>query len=279
VGPRPDGYHELETIFHGIGLGDDIEIVPTASKTVELEMSLAEGMTGEIPEYRENLAWIASRRLIEKGANNAGVSIRITKRIPIAAGLGGGSGNAAGILVVLNELWRAGHDRNALLELALSVGSDVSYCITGGTTLATSRGEKLTGLPAPEAMWFVLGIDDEPLLTTDVYAAWDDLETVEEMSSAPMALALGAGDVEEVAALLYNALEPAAFALRPDLEAKKERLRKEGALGACMTGSGPTLYAVARDESHARSIASRVEDDFNRVMVVTTHPECIEWLD
>ena len=275
---RPDGYHEIETIFHGVGLGDDLEFREHGSSRCEVHMELAGGLPGHPPHQEENVITLAAERLGERIRERTGVSVRVLKHIPLAAGLGGGSGNAAGVLLTLNEMWAGGLGRDELAEVALQVGSDVPYCLSGGTALATARGEKLTPLPSLCEMWFVLGISGEPLLTRDVYAAWDSLETREEVRSAPMALALGAGDVAEVAALLHNDLERAALLLAPELAEKKRRLLDEGALGACISGSGPTLFGIARDEPHARAIAGKVAGDFACVSVVSSQPTCVQRL-
>jgi 4-diphosphocytidyl-2-C-methyl-D-erythritol kinase len=222
--------------------------------------------------------WHAAQHLLEQGARNEGVAIEIVKRIPIGAGLGGGSGNAAGVLVALNELWKTELNRDGLLDVAGRVGSDVPYCISGGTALATARGESLTPLPAPATLWFVLGISHDPLLTRDVYGVWEPDGAAEPVGSAEMTLALGGSDVAEVATLLYNDLERPAFKLRPELEGKKEALVEAGALGAAMSGSGPTLFGIASDEAHARAVAARVEDDFDKVVVTWSRAECIERL-
>jgi 4-diphosphocytidyl-2-C-methyl-D-erythritol kinase len=279
VGRRPDGYHELETILHGVRLADEIQVVPTTTGAVEIDVELDEEIVGQAPAVEENLIWQAAGRLIESGARNEGVRIRLKKRIPIGAGLGGGSGNGAGALVLFNEMWGGGLDRARLIELAAEVGSDVPYCIGGGTALATGRGEKLTALAAPEEMWFVLGISNEPLPTSAVYESFDSFGSPADLRSAPITLALGSGDARDVASLLHNDLEQAAFKLRPELAAKKETLLEAGALGACMTGSGPTLYGIASDEVHARSLGSAVEKAFDRVVAVKSQPECIEFLD
>jgi 4-diphosphocytidyl-2-C-methyl-D-erythritol kinase len=279
VGRRPDGYHEVETILHGIGLADEIEVEPTTTGSIELEIEQDEDLAGDLPAGEENLFAAAAARLIEGGARNEGIRVRLKKRIPIGAGLGGGSGNAAGALVLLNDMWAAGLDRTALLDVAARLGSDIPYCIGGGTALATGRGEKLTALPAPEEMWFTLGISNDPLSTAEVYAAWESSGSPADLRSAPMTLALGSGDVKDVASLLHNDLEEAAFRLRPELEAKKESFLEAGALGACMTGSGPTLFAVAEDEDHSLSIAGAAEPAFDRVLAVSSQPECIEFLD
>ena len=276
LGKRSDGYHEIETILHSVGLTDDIEIAPTGSGGVDVEMSHAAGLMGPVPEPKQNFVHTAALALIGAGAVNPGVSIRIVKRIPAGAGLGGGSGNAAGALVALAQHWGFDITSEDLLEHAAAIGSDVPYCIEGGTALASGRGEKLTRLAAPEPMWFVLGISDRPLPTKDVYEAFVEHAPEDGDKSAPMALALGAGDAVEIAGLLHNDLERPAFALRPELPALKERLIEAGALGALLSGSGPTIFAVARDEEHALAVAAAVQDDFHRVEVVGSRPSCVE---
>lgn len=279
LGLRPDGYHEVETILHGIEMGDEIDVSLSDTGKVEIDMVLAESVSDLLPPSEQNTVWHAAQHLIDKGARNEGVAIRILKRIPIGAGLGGGSGNAAGVLVALNELWRTELNRDGLLDVAGRVGSDVPYCISGGTALATARGESLTPLPSPETMWFVLGISHSPLLTRDVYAAWEPDREVDAVGSAEMTLALGGRDVGEVASLLYNDLERPAFALRPELADKKEALVGAGALGAAMSGSGPTLFGLAEGEEHAREVARRVGGEFDKVVVTCSRAECIERLD
>lgn len=278
LGRRADGYHEVETILHGIEMGDDIEVRLTDTGKVDVEMILADSVADLLPPSEQNTVWHAAQHLIERGAPNEGVHIRIVKRIPIGAGLGGGSGNAAGVLVALNELWKTELNRDGLLDLAGRVGSDVPYCISGGTALATARGESLTPLPSPETMWFVLGISHSPLLTRDVYAAWEPDPDGEAGGSAEMTLAIGGGDVVEVASLLYNDLERPAFALRPELAERKEALVAAGALGASLSGSGPTLFGIASDEDHARAVAAAVDGAFDKVVVTSSRPECIERL-
>ena len=279
VGTRPDGFHELESIFHGIGLGDDIEIESTDSRGVEIEMTLGPDLAGDLPSPQENLVGRAIQGLIDGGGSNPGVRIRITKRIPIAAGLGGGSGNAAGALVALSELWGMDLEPGDLMSIAARVGSDVPYCVGGGTALAMKRGEALTPLPAPKSFWFVLGVTFREVLTKDIYRAWDTMEPVDNAGSAPMAFAIGSGEPAEVAILLHNDLERPAFLLMPDLAEKKEAMTEAGALGSSMTGSGPTIFGMARDEAHARAIASKVEGRFDRVLVASSHPRCVERLD
>jgi 4-diphosphocytidyl-2-C-methyl-D-erythritol kinase len=277
VGQRADGFHELESIFHGVGLADEMRMTLNHSRRVDVEMHPAGGFQGKLPELEDNLAFLAAQALADRGFPHEGVEIRIDKRIPIGGGLGGGSGNAAGVLVGLNHLLNLDLTPESLVEVAAIVGSDVPYCISGGTALVMGRGEMLTPLPATTDLWFVLGISNEPLMTADVYAAFDRLETdVAEARSAPMALALGAGDVADVAALLHNDLEPAAFALRPDLAEAKQALTDAGCLGACLTGSGPTLFGIVEGPEQGAEVAERVMGAFDRVEVARTAPECVE---
>ena len=279
LGRRPDGYHEIESIFHGVSLSDDIEVRPTEGTEVDVDISVERGPDTGVPKREDNLAYLAAQALIERGATPTGVSIDIRKRIPIGGGLGGGSGNAAGVLVALNELWGAGLAVDDLNYLGASVGSDVPYCLTGGTMLVTGRGENLSSLPSPNDLHFVLGISDEPLFTSDVYARLDELGTDGAVGSAAMTLALGSGDPVEVGQLLHNDLEPAAFSIRPELEELKKVIYSAGALGAGLTGSGPTLFGLASDEDHARDIAEKIRDRFDHVELARSTQRCVELLD
>jgi 4-diphosphocytidyl-2-C-methyl-D-erythritol kinase len=279
LGRRPDGYHEIETILHGVNVFDEIDVALTADGDTKIDMRFADGLHGELPTDQDNVVSRVIEQLIERGALNEGVHISVTKNIPIGAGLGGGSGNAAGVLVALNELWGVNLEPDGLSEVAGLVGSDVPYCVGGGTALATSRGEELTPLPAPDELDVVLGISHEPLFTRDVYARWTETEDTEGVGTAPMTLALGGGEVGEIASLLYNELEPAVFDLRPEVVSKKQAFLDAGALGASVTGSGPTIFALARDSVHAREIAASVENVFDQTLVVRSQPECIERLD
>lgn len=279
LGKRPDGYHEVETILHGIKVSDDIEVASTSTKRIEIDMRFDHGLRGNLPAAEDNVIWTVANRLVERGAINEGLRVKLTKRIPIGAGLGGGSGNAAGVLVALNELWGTQIARDELSRIAGTVGADVPYCIGGGTALATGRGDEVTPLPAPDDMTFVLGMSDDPLYTRDVYEKWEADDTRPEVGSAPITLALGGGEVAEIASLLHNDLEPAIFLLRPELEDKKKVLMDAGALGVLVSGSGPTVFALASDEDHGARVARTVGRHFDRTMVVCSQPECIERLD
>jgi len=282
LGRRPDGYHELETIFHTLSLADTVSITPTTRHEVEVVMHAETATEGGLPLAADNLVSAAARKLMEADGQSHGVRIEIIKRIPIGAGLGGGSGNAAAVLEALNEMWELGLDSASLAELALDIGADVPYCLTGGTALATGRGEKTTALLAPATLWFALGLINDPLLTRDVYeefVAQIDSDDSAGVRSALMSRALGGGDAAAVAALMHNDLEPPAFRLRPELAQLKSAMLDAGALGALMSGSGPTMLGLARDRDHATAIAGAAERSFDRVVIASSRPVCIERLN
>ncbi|MDP8910274.1 MAG: 4-(cytidine 5'-diphospho)-2-C-methyl-D-erythritol kinase [Actinomycetota bacterium] len=274
VGRRPDGYHELESIFQSLDFGDDLQVAEAPDDEITVAMH-SEVVVG-LPSQEQNLAYIAARRLQEATSTRRGARVQIDKRIPLGGGLGGGSSNAAGVLLALDQLWKLGLERRRMLELAAEIGSDVPYCLGGGATcLVTGRGEKLAPLPPPpRPLWFVLGMSDEPLATATVYAGLGEL-TEHRPAVAPVTMALGAGDVAELGELLHNDLEPVALRLRPELRERKDALRAAGAVGVALSGSGPTLFGLAGDEAGAHAIAERVLGAFDRVVVTSSSSGCV----
>ena len=278
LGRRGDGYHELQGIFHSVDLVDDLVATATDGEIgVRVESEKGEHL---LPDLTENLIYRAALALRDLTGKERGADLHVVKRIPIGGGLGGGSSNAAGALLALDRLWGLHLEQATLMELAAGLGSDVPFCLAGaGTSLVTGRGEQLAPLPPPPTLlWFVLGLSDTPLLTPDVYAGLTEEEIGVEQSPAPMTMALAAGDVSEVAALLSNDLEPPAFRLRPELADARRALLDAGALGAGLSGSGPTLFGVVRDRKGAREVADRVSDVFDRVAVVCSTPSCVTFV-
>lgn len=276
LGRRGDGYHELQGIFHSIDLVDDLVAGPLDDE-IQLQVGSESGAQ-LLPERSENLVYRAALALRDRTGTRLGARLHLTKRIPIGSGLGGGSSNAAGALLALDRLWDVHLDQASLLELAADLGSDVPFCLGGGTSLVTGRGEQLAQLPPPPTLfWFVLGLSDEPLLTQEVYAALAPEEIGVEQSPAPMTMALAAGDVAEVAALLSNDLQGPAFRARPELADKKEALLEAGALGAGLSGSGPSLFGVVPDRQSAQAVAREVAGSFDRVVVACSTPSCVRF--
>ena len=263
VGPlRPDGYHGLVTVFHAIGLFDMITVAAAAADSVTVT---GEG-AGQVPADGDNLALRAVRALRAVVAAQAGpeVAVTINKRIPVAAGLAGGSADAAAALVACNELWRAGLSQRELCEVAAGVGSDVAFAVLGGTAVGRGRGERLTPALMPAARYhWVLAFADGTLATPEVYGTLDRLRAANggagkvaepELSTELMA-ALRAGDLERLGRSLSNDLQAPAISLFPALRKTLDVGREFGALGALVSGSGPTCLFLARDARQATDLA------------------------
>ncbi|HEV8425733.1 MAG TPA: 4-(cytidine 5'-diphospho)-2-C-methyl-D-erythritol kinase [Actinomycetes bacterium] len=266
VGPlRADNrYHEVVSVLQSIAIWDEleVEIVPEG---LGLEV---EG--GGLPPDETNLVLVAARELARRSRDLPGARFRLRKGIPVSAGLGGGSADGAAALIALDRLWGLHLPAVNLHAMAAEVGSDVPFCIGGGTGVATGRGDKVRELPSRGATWWVVGIDHERLATQEVYDRFDELglaAPLEDRWPTDLLDALTAADAERLAGALYNDLEPAAFDLLPDLARSKQRLLEAGALGAVMSGSGPTLLGLCRDEDHATRLARAVRSGFARVEV------------
>lgn len=298
VGPRrPDGYHDVVTVLQTVSLHDTLRMQvlgdahaahPSARRRMQVSLTLdgdgdgdGDGRTAGVPADANNLVLVAARGLMdhlgiasasETDADATGPRSRLhlTKRIPVAAGMAGGSADAAAALVGLNRLWGADLDIATLCAIAAGIGSDVPFCVMGGTGLATGTGTSVVRVLTRGATHWVIGIDRSPLSTTDVYAAFDGLEAPTITSPDHLLQVLRAGDIDALAGALYNALEPAAMALRPELVERRDVMLRAGALAAIVSGSGPTLLGLARDERHARRLAAELEPHFDAVEVASS---------
>jgi 4-diphosphocytidyl-2-C-methyl-D-erythritol kinase len=274
--PRADGYHGLVTVFHAVSLFDEVTAEPAGRDRVTV--------TGEgadrVPVGPDNLALraaaalraamagAAAGRRASTGADTAGVRITIAKRIPVAAGLAGGSADAAAALIACNELWDAGLSPSQLLEVAARVGSDVAFALFGGTAVGRGRGERLTPALAPATPHhWVLAFADGHLSTPEVYAALDRLRAAggaggsaqappagPDLDAALMS-ALRSGDARLVGRALSNDLQPAALSLFPSLRKTLAAGVELGALGALVAGSGPTCVFLAASADRALDLA------------------------
>lgn len=207
-----------------------------------------------------------ARRAHEPGSVPVTV-IELAKHIPVAGGMAGGSADAAAALVGLNELWGCGLSRGNLQAVGSALGTDVPFCCVGGTALATGRGTTLTPVLAHGAYWWAVCQAHEPLSTADVYRAWDRVCAPSDASADQVLSALRTGDPLMLGKVLRNDLEPAAFSLRPELADAKALLIDAGALGAVLSGSGPTMLALCETEGDARSLARSVAGRFRFVTV------------
>lgn len=212
-----------------------------------------------VPAGPDNLAYKAAQALKSfVGGEAPGVIIHLDKRIPVAAGLGGGSADAAAVLLGLNELWRLDLSRAELATIAAGIGADVPFCLMGGTAVARGKGEILTPLPPAPAMGVVLALPPFSVSTGEVYARFDPAAVRRRPDTAAMIRALRAGKVRQIAAHLVNVLEEVTFGMHPELQELKQAVVEEGALGALMSGSGPVIFGLTPDLASARKVAERL---------------------
>jgi len=271
--PGADGYHDLVTVFHAVSLFDEVTAEPSGRDGVTV--------TGEgadrVPDDQDNLALravAALRDAVPRSARAAPrVHITIAKRIPVAAGLAGGSADAAAALVACNALWHAGLSQLQLLEVAARVGSDVAFALLGGTAVGRGRGERLTPALAPATQYhWVLAFADGQLATPEVYATLDRLRAAggrpggagtraQDVPAGPaldaaLMSALRSGDARMVGRALSNDLQPAALTLFPALRKTLAAGLELGALGALVSGSGPTCVFLAPSADRALDLAA-----------------------
>jgi 4-diphosphocytidyl-2-C-methyl-D-erythritol kinase len=258
VGPvRADGFHELATVFHAVGLFD--ELVARTPSTPGITLTLSGEGEGQLPLDGENLAYRAAVVLAERAGVDPDVELHIHKMIPIAGGMAGGSADAAGALLACDALWRLGTPREDLVAIAAELGSDVPFALHGGTAIGTGRGENLTPVLSRGSFHWVFAIADGGLSTPAVYRECDRLrggrKVPDPYVSDMLMQAIRAGDAVLLGKSLHNDLQPAALSLRPTLRQVLEVGEDFGALGGLVSGSGPTCAFVARDEEHALDIA------------------------
>ena len=253
---RPDGFHELTTVFHAVGLYDEVVLTRADELTVTVEGTGAD----QVPLDATNLAVRAVALIAAHTGQDARVAVHLDKGIPVAGGCAGGSADAAAALVGCDALWGTGLSKEELSGLAAQLGSDVPFSLHGGTALGTGRGEQLTDVLGRGDYSWVLALSDGGLSTPAVYAELD-----RQRESGPVGVvsdtsdvlaALRRGDAVALGRALRNDLQPAALALAQALRRLLDTGRDLGALGALVSGSGPTVMLLARDDAHAVALAA-----------------------
>lgn len=260
---RDDGYHEIETLMCPIDLYDTLYFRegPSGQLTLRCRRATAAGprspQAQALPEGRDNLVLRAVELLGRVAGTHCGASLRLVKRIPIAAGLGGGSSDAAAALAAANEGWGLGWTTDRLARLAAELGSDVPFFLAGGPAICRGRGEHVEPVVEPAPLHFVVACAPVGLSTPAVYAACRPAR--EPRSPAPMLRALARGDVDQTGRLLFNRLQPAAERLSPWVERLVHRLAREDCLGLAMSGSGTSCFGLCRHARHARRVAKSLQ--------------------
>jgi 4-diphosphocytidyl-2-C-methyl-D-erythritol kinase len=245
---RDDGFHEVEMVMTTVDLADRVWFRSREDGRIVIKTSQP-----FIPTDRKNLAYQAAELLKRVYQINAGVEIILEKSIPVAAGLAGGSSDAAATLRGLNRLWKLNLSLDRLAVHAAEIGSDVSFCVYGGTALATSRGEVIQNLPTPPNCWVILAKPSISVSTADIYGNLK-IDEINHPNTAGMIEALEIASYESMCAMLGNVLEPITMKLYPEVVILKEQMKKFGADAVLMSGSGPTVYGLVKHESRVPRI-------------------------
>ncbi len=263
LGKREDGYHDLKSVMQAISIRDDVEIDVGTGKPWSLECSM-EG----IPTDRSNLAWKAAEVYCDAMKKNPdGLAIRITKRIPAGAGLGGGSADAAAVLRALNRHYGDPLSILALAELGAQVGSDVPFCVLCGTAMVEGRGERLRKLPDMPECVFVVCKPEFSISTAELYKKLDSVAIARRPDQQAMETALLAGDLTKVADLLCNVFDPVVTAEHLELNYIKSICNSYGALGMQMTGSGSAVYAIMPSFEYAAVVCNMLKDNYSQIFI------------
>lgn len=268
---RDDGYHPLSTVFQAVSLYEEVtatQVMPGSGISLKVSGSQAD----VVPLDETNLAWRAARAVADHTGIDADVALHIHKGVPVAGGMAGGSADAAAALVACDALWDAGLSRQELTTLAAGLGADVPFALLGHTAVGTGRGDVLTPVLTRGEFHWAFAVQAEGLSTPSVFARFDELSGTTPGARVPqdaragrdpdpgddagLMAALRAGDPTALGESLHNDLEAAALDLRPELHRVLEVAREAGTLGTLVSGSGPTIAALARSRRHALAIAA-----------------------
>jgi len=263
LGRRSDGYHELETLMVPIALFDTLRVSDDASGQISLTCEFAVGYragarleTEDFPEGTDNSAVKAVRLLREQAGHGRGIRLHLVKRIPAAAGLAGGSSDAAAALVAADRWWRLGLPHHELMQLAAQVGSDVPFFLGDGPAMCRGRGERIEPLALATNLHFVVVRPPVGLSTADVFRVCRPAD--EPRDAAPLVDALRRGNVESAGRLFHNRLQPAAETLSPWIRRLHAAFAGHDLLGHQMSGSGSSYFGLARHAQQAQHVAARL---------------------
>ncbi|MFT8322985.1 MAG: 4-(cytidine 5'-diphospho)-2-C-methyl-D-erythritol kinase [Bacillus sp. (in: firmicutes)] len=259
---RPDGYHEVEMIMTTIDLADRLEL--TLEEKDEIKII---SLNRFVPDDQRNLAYQAAKLLKDKFNITKGVTIKIEKNIPVAAGLAGGSSDAAAVLRGLNKLWNLGLSIDVLAEIGSEIGSDVSFCVYGGTALATGRGEIIKELPAPPICWVVLAKPFIGVSTADIYKRLD-VGKIDHPKTDKMIQSIYDGSYDNMCRSVGNVLEDVTLNLYSEVAQIKEQMKKFGADAVLMSGSGPTVFGLIHHDSRMNRVYNGLRGFCDQVFAV-----------
>ncbi|HWL35060.1 MAG TPA: 4-(cytidine 5'-diphospho)-2-C-methyl-D-erythritol kinase [Frankiaceae bacterium] len=252
-GRRDDGYHDVTTVFQAVSLYDDVTVTPEPS---EITCRVSGEGAGELPTDSGNLAVAAALRLAVAAGVDAGAALQLVKGIPVAGGMAGGSADAAATLVACDALWQTGFPREDLEAIAATLGSDVPFALHGGSALGVGRGEQVSPVLVRGQFHWVFALAERGLSTASVYEEHDRGDPQPEREPDGVLAALRAADAVALGRALHNDLQAAALRLRPALRKTLDAGMERGALGAVVSGSGPTCAFLAGSQSDAVALAA-----------------------
>lgn len=266
IGKREDGYHELDMLLQSVALHDRLIIAPAARISLEMR-----GWPW-IRVDEKNLVLRAARALSEAAGGERGARMTLEKRIPVGAGMGGGSADAAAALVGLNALWKLGLSDAELERIGAALGADVPFCVRGGLQRARGIGERLHPLDAVRVCWLVVAQPCRGLSTKDVFGGLrvDRIDASSRPDNDAAMSALQAGDLPALASAMGNALQPVATSLRPAIAECVERIGRTGALAVQMTGSGSAVFGVYASARAARAALDALRGTYHSVWMTST---------
>lgn len=264
LGVLENGYHEVEMILQEIDLADDIILEPLTSG-IEISCDVS-----YLPLDASNLAWRAADLVLKEAGLDKGVKITIVKRIPVAAGLAGGSADAAAVIRGLNRLYQLGMSLETQQRLGLSLGADVPFCITGGCAVARGIGEKLEYLDGFGSHWVLLAKPNLGVSTPAVYQRYDQTKITERPDTPALIRAIQADDMRYVAEHMVNVLEPVTSQMHPIVGKIRRQMLQYGADGAMMSGSGPTVFGFFRQYGRATKAYKNLKKSYAQVYLART---------
>jgi 4-diphosphocytidyl-2-C-methyl-D-erythritol kinase len=263
LGDRPDGYHDIETVLHTVELHDTI-ILREDGEGISLRCA-----SPDVPVETQNIVHRAATLLRETFQIPRGVEIELSKQIPVASGLGGGSSDAAVTLLGLAQMWKLRLDEGQLIELGSKIGSDVPFFLIGGAALALGRGERVRMLPPLPTTWVVIARPTVPITSEWAYKALDHGAVRRHPDTQGVVRALEAEDPRGVGRMLCNVFEDVVIAHHPVVGTIRDRMTAMGPLGVSLSGTGPAVFAMAANESAAKELAAALGSTADVEVIVT----------
>ncbi len=254
LGKRENGYHDVRMVMQSIYLYDDVKIERKQDSEIVVKTNLY-----FLPTDENNIAYKAAKMLMDEFHIHEGVHIFLNKHIPVSAGMAGGSSNAAAVLYGMNILFGLGLSKEELMERGVKLGADVPYCIMRGTVLAEGIGEELTDLPTMPKCTVLIAKPPVSVSTKAVYEALDSKEIVEHPDIDGLIEGLKNADLHKIAKSMGNVLEDVTIPMHPVIEKIKDVIKKEGALNAMMSGSGPTVFGLFESKARAKAAQEKIK--------------------